>query len=58
MIISVNKAYLTEIIILSLFFLNHCHSYIAVHFLEMFLLLVVNSLMLQQTTASCVRGLI
>ena len=28
----------TEIIILSLFFFNHCHSYIhvAVHFLEMF----------------------
>ena len=33
-------ALLTEIIILSVFFLNHCHSYIAVHFLEMFLLLV------------------
>ena len=33
-------ALLTEIIILSLFFFNHSHSYIAVHFLEMFLLLV------------------
>ena len=33
-------AFLIEIIILSLFFFNHCHSYIAVHFLEMFLLLV------------------
>ena len=31
---------LIEIIILSLFFFNHCHSYIAVHFLEIFLLLV------------------
>ena len=27
---------LIEIIILSLLFFNHCHSYIAVHFLEMF----------------------
>ena len=27
-------------LILSLFFFNHCHSYMAVHFLEMFLLLV------------------
>ena len=31
---------LTKIIILSLFFLKHCHSYIAVHFLKVFLLLV------------------
>ena len=31
---------LTEIIILSLFLLNYGHSYIAVHFIEMFLLLV------------------
>ena len=26
----------SKIIVLSLFFFNHCHSYIAVYFLEMF----------------------
>ena len=34
-------------IILFLFFLNHCHSNIAVHFLEMFLLLVYFNLLLK-----------
>ena len=33
-------ALLIEIVILSMFFFNHCHSYITVHCLEMFLLLV------------------
>ena len=33
-------------IILSLSFFNHCHSYIAVHFLKMFLLLVYFNLIL------------
>ena len=32
-------ALLTEIIILSQFFLNHHYSYIAVHFIEMFLVM-------------------
>ena len=37
-ITSLEKTYalLIEIIILSLFFFNHCHSYIAVYFIEMF----------------------
>ena len=33
-------AFLTKIIILSLFLFNHCHSHIAVHFLEILLLFV------------------
>ena len=36
-----NARSMTEIIILSLFLFNHCHSYIAVHFLKMFLLYVL-----------------
>ena len=35
-------ALLTEIITLSLFFFNHCHSCIAVHFFEILFLLLAN----------------
>ena len=34
---------MTEIIILSLFFLNHWHSYIAVHFIEMFFFIICSN---------------
>ena len=48
---------LTELIILSLFFLNHCHSYIAVHFIEMFFItcLLYNCMLILATGYSALR---
>ena len=46
LVLACNVSSMLEMIILSLFFFfffYHCHSYIAVHFLEMFLLLVENT---------------